>query len=48
MGEGTPHDVLTSDVLERTYGAPMDVLQHAGMPLVVEGRHLPHLASGAS
>jgi hypothetical protein len=23
-------------VLEQTYGAPMDVLEHAGMPLVVD------------
>lgn len=38
MGEGCPRDVLTPDVLERTYGAPMEVLEHAGMPLVVEGR----------
>ena len=39
MGAGRPHDVLTPDVLERTYGAPMDVLMHAGLPLVVDGRH---------
>ena len=36
MGIGSPHDVLTPDVLERTYGAPMDVLEHAGLPFVVE------------
>jgi ABC-type Mn2+/Zn2+ transport system ATPase subunit len=35
-GQGTPGDVLTSEILEATYGAPMDVLQHAGMPLVVD------------
>ena len=28
--------MLTPTVLERTYGAPMDVLEHAGMPLVVD------------
>ena len=39
MGVGTPHDVLTPDILERTYGAPMEVLEHAGMPLIIEGRH---------
>ncbi len=35
-GRGTPHDVLTPKVLERTYGAPMEVLEHGGMPIVVE------------
>jgi len=35
-GFGAPRDVLTPDVLERVYGAPMDVLEHAGMPLVVD------------
>lgn len=33
---GTPHEVLTPAVLERTYGAPVEVLQHAGLPLVVD------------
>jgi hypothetical protein len=28
--------VLTPDVLERTYGAPMEVLSHGGMPVVVD------------
>jgi ABC-type Mn2+/Zn2+ transport system ATPase subunit len=37
-GSGAPRDVLTPYILERTYGAPMEVLEHAGMPLVVEGR----------
>lgn len=46
-GVGPPRDVLTPEVLERTYGAPMEVLEHAGMPLVVEGRKA-HLAGGAS
>jgi ABC-type Mn/Zn transport systems, ATPase component len=36
MAAGEPAIVLTPDVLERTYGAPMDVLEHAGMPLVVD------------
>jgi ABC-type Mn2+/Zn2+ transport system ATPase subunit len=35
-GMGTPREVLTPDVLEATYGAPMDVLEHAGMPVVVD------------
>ena len=36
QGAGSPRDVLTPDVLQRTYGAPMDVLEHAGMPIVVD------------
>jgi len=35
-GRGTPQEVLTPEVLERTYGAPMEVLEHGGMPLVVD------------
>ncbi len=36
VARGRPHDVLTPAVLERTFGAPMDVLEHMGLPLVVE------------
>ncbi|MFP5317616.1 MAG: metal ABC transporter ATP-binding protein [Acidimicrobiia bacterium] len=36
IGEGRPDEVLTPDVLERTYGAPMEVLHHGGMPVVVD------------
>ncbi len=39
VGDGAPNDVLTSDVLERTYGASMEVLVHGGMPVVVDGYH---------
>jgi ABC-type Mn2+/Zn2+ transport system ATPase subunit len=35
-GRGSPREVLTPAILERVYGAPMDVLEHAGMPLVVD------------
>jgi len=35
-GIGAPRDVLTPEILELVYGAPMDVLEHAGMPLVVD------------
>jgi ABC-type Mn2+/Zn2+ transport system ATPase subunit len=35
-GYGSPRDVLVPEILERVYGAPMDVLEHAGMPLVVD------------
>jgi ABC-type Mn2+/Zn2+ transport system ATPase subunit len=36
VGEGTPSDVMTSEVLERTYGARMEVLEHLGVRLVVD------------
>ncbi len=36
VGAGTPREVLTPVILERTYGAPMAVLEHAGMPIVVD------------
>ncbi len=37
IGQGAPRDVLTADVLERTYGARMEILEHAGMPIVLDG-----------
>lgn len=36
MAEGTPLEVLTPVVLEATYGAPLGVLEHAGMPVVID------------
>jgi ABC-type Mn2+/Zn2+ transport system ATPase subunit len=33
---GSPREVITPSVLERTYGAPLEVLSHGGMPVVVE------------
>lgn len=36
VASGTPADVITPDVLERTFGARMDVLQHLGLPVVVD------------
>lgn len=36
VAEGCSRDVLTPDVLERTYGAPLEVLEHGGMPVVVD------------
>lgn len=36
VAEGPPSAVLTPDVLERTYGAAMEVLEHGGMPVVVD------------
>ena len=41
IGSGPPRTVLTPDILERTFGAPMEVLEHAGMPVVVDShRHV--------
>jgi ABC-type Mn2+/Zn2+ transport system ATPase subunit len=45
IGAGRPHDVLTPEVLERTYGASMQVLEHAGMPVVVDSRPVLHGAA---
>ncbi|MEY4361971.1 MAG: hypothetical protein RL391_1277, partial [Actinomycetota bacterium] len=36
VADGAPIDVLRPYFLERTYGAPMEVLHHGGMPVVVE------------
>jgi ABC-type Mn2+/Zn2+ transport system ATPase subunit len=36
VADGPPLQVLNSGVLERTYGAPMEVLIHGGMPVVLE------------
>lgn len=36
VGEGTPREVITSEVLERTFGARMEVLEHLGVRLVVD------------
>jgi ABC-type Mn2+/Zn2+ transport system ATPase subunit len=39
IGFGPPSLVLTPDVLERTYGARMEVLQHAGIPVILDPYH---------
>jgi len=36
IGAGPPREVLTTEVLERTYDARLEVLQHGGMPVVVD------------
>ncbi len=36
IADGSPSEVLTPEVLEKTYGAPMEVLSHGGMPVVLE------------
>ena len=49
VADGPPEEVLHPYVLERTYGAPMDVLHHGGMPVVLEHRgHGPHIARDRS
>ncbi len=44
VARGTPRQVITPAVLERTYGAPLEVLTHGGMPVVVE--QYPELDEG--
>jgi ABC-type Mn2+/Zn2+ transport system ATPase subunit len=36
IATGSPQEVMTPEVLERAYGAPLEVLSHGGMPVVVE------------
>ena len=36
IGAGRPREVLTVPILERTYGASMEVLEHGGMMVVVD------------
>ena len=36
IASGTPQEVIVPSVLERTFGARMEVLQHLGMPVVVD------------
>ena len=36
IASGPPAEVIVPDVLERTFGARMEVLQHLGMPVVVD------------
>jgi ABC-type Mn2+/Zn2+ transport system ATPase subunit len=36
IAAGTPREVITPSVLERTFGAPMEVLEHLGMPVVLD------------
>ena len=36
VGVGAPTDVLVPEVLEATYGSPMEVLEHGGMRVVVD------------
>jgi ABC-type Mn2+/Zn2+ transport system ATPase subunit len=42
IGVGPPREVLTPEVLERTFGARMEVLIHGGMPVVID-HHEPRV-----
>lgn len=44
IADGSPTEVLNPAVLELTYGAPMEVLQHGGMPVVLDSG-APHVVS---
>lgn len=44
---GAPREVMTPAVLEQTFGAPMDVLEHLGMPVVLDRPATAHRLQGA-
>jgi zinc/manganese transport system ATP-binding protein len=46
IAEGSPAEVIVPDVLEQTFGARMEVLQHLGMPVVVDGGAPVRLVAG--
>ncbi|MGI8594691.1 MAG: metal ABC transporter ATP-binding protein [Solirubrobacteraceae bacterium] len=53
IATGSPAEVLSPEVLERTYGASMQVLEHGGMPVVVDAfehrhEHLPGVPEGSA
>ncbi len=39
VAEGSPREVIIPSVLEETFGARLDVLEHLGMPIVVDTAH---------
>jgi ABC-type Mn2+/Zn2+ transport system ATPase subunit len=39
IAEGTPQEVIVPRVLEETFGAQLEVLQHLGMPIVVDSAY---------
>jgi len=47
VADGTPGEVITPAVLEQTFGARMDVLQHLGMPVVVDESPSVRMQRGA-
>jgi len=41
IAAGAPHEVIVPSVLEKTFGARLDVLEHLGMLVVVDGEPTP-------
>lgn len=39
LAAGSPQQVITAPVLEATFGAPMAVMEHLGMPVVLDSYH---------
>ncbi len=39
VAAGAPRDVIVPNVLEETFGARLEVLEHLGMPIVVDGAY---------
>ncbi|MGB3763962.1 MAG: metal ABC transporter ATP-binding protein [Ornithinimicrobium sp.] len=39
VAQGTPHEVINGPVMEATFGAPVEVLEHLGMPVVLDRPH---------
>ena len=46
IASGPPEVVMVPDVLERTFGARLEVLQHLGMPVVVDSSDPLRLVAG--
>ena len=38
---GAPAEVMTPEVLEQTFGAPLEVMEHLGMPVVLDRKRVP-------
>lgn len=47
VADGAPRDVITPSVLEQTFGARMEVLEHLGMRVVVDEAPSSYAARGA-
>ncbi len=43
IGRGPPREVLTPRNLEATFGSPMQVLEHAGIPVIIDAPSTPHV-----
>jgi ABC-type Mn2+/Zn2+ transport system ATPase subunit len=48
LAAGTPQQVITPPVLEATFGASMEVLEHLGMPVVLDPYHHGHVRTRAT